>query len=128
MSETGRTQRLDQWLYFARFFKTRSLAAQVVRAGKVRIGRRKAGKASAPVSAGATLTFPQGGRIRVIEVLKPAPRRGPAAEAATLYRDLTPPQPRLKTGKTAKPGRRPRGEGRPTKKQRRQTDRLKGGL
>lgn len=121
-------QRLDQWLYFARFFKTRSLAAQVVRTGKVRIGHRKAAKASATVSAGETLTFPQGGRIRVIEVLRPAARRGPAAEAAELYRDLTPPQPRLKTGKSTRPGRRPRGAGRPTKKQRRQIDRLKRGL
>lgn len=119
------TQRLDQWLWQARFFKSRTLAARMLRARKLRMDHVIIAKPSRNVRIGAVLTFPQGSRIRVVEVLKLAARRGPAREAAALYRDLTPVAERPKT--TASPvAKRGHGEGRPTKKDRRAVMRLKG--
>ena len=118
-------QRLDQWLYHARFFKTRTLAASLCKGGRIRVDGEKSSKSSTLVRPGQVLTFAQGGRIRVIRIESLAARRGPAAEAATLYQDLTPEQTRLKTrGPFAYPGRG-RGTGRPTKKDRRALERLK---
>ncbi len=115
-------QRLDKWLWYARFFKTRSLATRVCAASRVRINRVVAGKANAAVKPGDVLTFPQGSRIRVVEVVGLGARRGPAAEAQALYTDLTPPP---EGGPKAAPSAaRPRGAGRPTKAERRAIVRL----
>lgn len=130
MSEgsSNQTQRLDRWLWYARFFKSRSLAAKNCAGNKVRINRRIASKASANVRVGDVLTFPQGRDIRVVRIADLGTRRGPAAEAQVLYEDLTPPETRdAKEGsgnKTA--AQREPGSGRPTKRDRRQTDRLRG--
>lgn len=78
-------QRLDAWLWRARFFKTRALAATVVTKGRVRLNGDRVAKASRQVRAGDVLTFPQGGDIRVVRVLDFAERRGPASEAQLLY-------------------------------------------
>ncbi len=80
--------RLDKWLVQARFFKARSVALAEVEAGHVRVNGEKTRKPSASVGEGDTLTFPQGGRIRVIRVLDLPIRRGPATEAQMLYDDL----------------------------------------
>ncbi|MGY6411451.1 MAG: RNA-binding S4 domain-containing protein [Alkalilacustris sp.] len=80
--------RLDKWLWHARFFKTRSLAAQVAASGKVRINGRRVSKPSAAVGPGDVLTFVAGGQVRVVRVRAPGLRRGPAAEARSLYEDL----------------------------------------
>jgi ribosome-associated heat shock protein Hsp15 len=80
--------RVDRWLFFARFFKTRTLAAEMVAAGRLRLNGARIGKPAHAVGPGDVLTFPQGGRIRVVRVLAPAPRRGPPAEAQALYLDL----------------------------------------
>lgn len=85
MVEFGDGQRLDIWLWRARFFKTRALAAAVVAKGRVRINGDRISKASRQVRAGHILTFPQGNDIRVVRVLDLAERRGPAAEAQSLY-------------------------------------------
>jgi ribosome-associated heat shock protein Hsp15 len=64
----------------------------------------------------------------VIEILALSTRRGPAAEAQALYRDLDPPQAQARKDPTltpAKPAQRDPGAGRPTKRERRMTDRLK---
>ncbi len=87
--ETGQI-RLDKWLWHARFFKSRSIASTVCKARKVRIDGAVAEKASATVRPGQVLTFPQGAYIRVVKVLAPGTRRGPATEAQTLYEDLSP--------------------------------------
>lgn len=87
MAEDG-PARLDKWLWHARFFRTRSLATAEVAAGHVRINGVKVGKPAHPVRAGDTLTFAQGGRIRVIRVTATGLRRGPAEVARRLYRDL----------------------------------------
>lgn len=82
--------RLDKWLWHARFFKTRSLAAKQVGAGHVRVNSDKVSKPAHGVKLGDVLTFAQGRRIRVVEVRAFGERRGPAPEAQTLYLDLNP--------------------------------------
>ncbi len=112
--------RLDKWLWYARFFKSRTLASRLCAAGRVRINRRVVDKAHATLRAGDVLTFPQARAIRVVRVRALGTRRGPAAEAVTLYEDLAPPA----RSKTAAP--RAPGAGRPTKSDRRAIERLKG--
>ncbi|MCV2881444.1 RNA-binding S4 domain-containing protein [Actibacterium sp. XHP0104] len=80
--------RLDKWLWHARFFKTRTLAARVVSAGHLRLNSVKMSKPGHRVVPGDVLTFPQGAVIRVVRVLAPGTRRGPAPEAQALYADL----------------------------------------
>ena len=111
--------RVDKWLWHARFFKTRTLAAKVVTGGHLRVNSRKTEKSSTCVVAGDVLTFAQEKRIRVIKVIALGTRRGPASEAQLLYEDLSPPQeydPSI-----------PKffGKGRPTKKDRRAIQHLR---
>jgi ribosome-associated heat shock protein Hsp15 len=80
--------RLDKWLFQARFFRSRSLAAEVIEAGHCRINGARVTKAGHDVRPGDTLTFAQGPRIRLIRVLDLGQRRGPAVEAQTLYLDM----------------------------------------
>jgi len=113
---TQQKLRIDKWLWHARFFKTRTLAAKIVAGGHVRVNSDKISKPAFSVGTGDVLTFAQGDHIRVIEVLGLGERRGPAAEAQTLYLDRSPIQGKdpsqLKT----------QGNGRPTKKDRRMLD------
>ncbi|MEM8957435.1 MAG: RNA-binding S4 domain-containing protein [Pseudomonadota bacterium] len=114
----GDRQRADKWLWQARFFKTRRLAAELLSAGRVRLNGAHLRKPSAQLRPGDMLTFPQGRQIRVVRVLALPVRRGPAAEAQALYEDLTPSE----TARDAAPGDpRPgaRAGPRPTKKDRR---------
>ncbi len=120
-------QRIDKWLFFSRAVKSRSLAAKVVIAGRVRINRDKAAQASDLVKPGDVLTITLEGRILVWKVLDPGSRRGPADEARLLYQDMSPPPaPKGEAVPDAIPALREAGSGRPTKKERRQTDRLLG--
>ncbi len=82
--------RIDKWLWHARFFKTRGLAAELVAAGRLRRNGARLTKPGTQVGPGDTLTFPQGGHIRVVRVLATGTRRGPPAEAQALYDDLAP--------------------------------------
>jgi ribosome-associated heat shock protein Hsp15 len=81
--------RLDKWLWHARFFKSRSLAAAFCAEGRLRLNRRHIDRASAAVRVGDVLTFPLGKAIRVIRVAALGKRRGPPAEACKLYVDLS---------------------------------------
>ena len=109
--------RLDKWLWFARFFKTRSLATKQVAGGLVRINGTKVDKPATKLAPGDTLTFAQGREIRVVRVLALGERRGPAPEAQALYDDLTPaPKENIPSAP------RFEGKGRPTKKDRRALD------
>jgi ribosome-associated heat shock protein Hsp15 len=83
-------QRLDKWLWAARFFKSRTGAAALCAAGRIRLSGRVISKAHVTVRVGDVLTFPLGRHIRVVKVLALAARRGPATEARTLYEDLNP--------------------------------------
>jgi len=116
--EDGR--RLDKWLWFARFCKSRTLASKLCAAGKIRIDGELVHKAHHLVRAGDVLTFPQGAHIRVVRVVQLGLRRGPATEARTLYEDLSPPAPREPAVLQRQPG-----AGRPTKVERRALDRLR---
>ncbi|MFN3721784.1 MAG: RNA-binding S4 domain-containing protein [Paracoccaceae bacterium] len=82
--------RLDKWLWQARFFKSRSLSADVIESGHCRVNGQRTKKAGHGVCIGDVLTFAQGKQIRVIRVLALGMRRGPAAEAQELYLDLHP--------------------------------------
>ncbi|TGU90435.1 RNA-binding S4 domain-containing protein [Mesorhizobium sp. M00.F.Ca.ET.151.01.1.1] len=118
-------QRIDKWLFFSRAVKSRSLAAKLVVAGRVRINRDKAAQASDLVKPGDVLTITLDRRIFVWKVLGTGVRRGPAEEARTLYEDMSPPPaPKADALPDAIPALREAGSGRPTKKERRQTDRL----
>ncbi|RWO92284.1 MAG: RNA-binding S4 domain-containing protein [Mesorhizobium sp.] len=124
---TDARQRIDKWLFFSRAVKSRSLAAKLVVAGRVRINRDKAAQASDLVRAGDVLTITLERRIFVWKVLGTGSRRGPAEEARLLYEDISPPPtPKGEAVRDAIPALRDAGSGRPTKKERRETDRLLG--
>lgn len=121
-------QRIDKWLWFVRAIKSRTLAASLVTQGKVRVNRERVEKASFQVKPGDVLTVGIGDHVRILEVVAPGTRRGPAPEAALLFKDLTPPKPPRPTAAEVPSGERDAGAGRPTKRERRQTDRLKSEL
>lgn len=127
MTDTPETpsQRIDMWLWHARFFKTRSRATKVCRAGKVRLNGQIIRKASVAVGLEDVLTFPQGDHVRIARILNIAERRGPAPEAQQLYEDLSP--PRIKKERPMAVAVREPGSGRPTKAERRALDKLRGG-
>lgn len=127
-TETGATsQRIDRWLWFVRVVKSRTLAAGLVSDGRVRINREKATKPSQTVKPGDVLTITVGPRLRILKVVAFGLRRGPPSEAQTLYQDLTPPPPpRAARPEIELDETREAGSGRPTKRDRRQTDWLKG--
>lgn len=119
-------QRIDKWLFFARVVKSRSLAAKLVQAGRVRLNRDKIDQPSQQIKPGDVLTMTLERRVIVYRVLDPGTRRGPADEARTLYEDLTPPP--ASEGETVPDAIvpvRPQGSGRPTKKDRRRMDALR---
>lgn len=124
------TQRLDKWLWCARFFKSRGLASKLLAGGKLRLSGKIVTKAHQLVRAGDVLTFPQGREIRVVKVLFLAERRGPAPEAQALFEDLSPPGTAPVVRESALEAKtvsaRDAGEGRPTKRDRRRIDRLMG--
>jgi len=79
--------RLDQWLWFARFVKSRSLAARLCAAGAVTINGNAVRKPNQAVRVGDIVVLPQGGWQRTVRVLALGARRGPAIEARTLYEE-----------------------------------------
>jgi ribosome-associated heat shock protein Hsp15 len=89
--------RLDKYLWQARFFKSRSQATAYIAEGRLRLDGHVVLKSNQPVRIGCVLTFPLGSRIRVVRVLALGVRRGPPAEARTLYEDLETPPPGGKT-------------------------------
>jgi ribosome-associated heat shock protein Hsp15 len=111
-------QRLDKWLWCARLAKTRTSAARLIEAGKIRINGDRALKASRLVQAGDVVTAAFLGRLAVVRVLAAVERRRAASLARTLYEDLTPP---------ARPGadNAARQGPRPTKRNRRRLDALR---
>lgn len=134
-------QRIDKWLWFARIAKSRTLAAEFVQAGRVRVNRTKTDKPSATVKAGDVVTIAVRGRVRILKVASPGTRRGPAIEAQQLYEELTPPPPTSEMGSAANGvsnersahadagsqpvAKREPGRGRPTKRERRAIERFR---
>ena len=124
MIDAPASVRIDKWLWAARVFKTRSLAAAACQGGKVDVND-DAAKPAKLVRPGdvVRVTLPAG-RRRIVKVRVAGERRGGPAQARELFEDLTPPEPpRLRQ---ARPPFRPMGAGRPTKRERRQLDRLRG--
>ena len=121
MAEGVGKLRLDKWLWFARFFKTRSLSAARVAAGDVRVNGVRVTKRATTISPGDVLTFAIGDHVRVIEVVALGARRGPAPEAQALYNDQSLPRPVRAPDTTGANPKYDKG-GRPTKKDRRDMD------
>ena len=115
--------RIDKWLWAARVFKTRGLAADACDGGKVDLNDQSAKPAKA-VRPGdyIKVTLPQG-RRRMLKVVALDDHRGGAPQARLLYDDLTPPEP--PRARWAPPPFRAPGAGRPTKRERRALDRLR---
>ncbi len=84
-------QRLDKWLWYARFLKARSACTRLVADGSVRINRQPTDKAHARLRPGDVLTFAVSGHIRVVRILLLGERRGPAPEARLLYEEIAEP-------------------------------------
>src|SRR5262245_25037277 len=113
-------QRIDKWLFFARVVKSRSLAAKLVQAGRVRVNRDKAEQASHLVKIGDHLTIMLDRQVLVYRVTDCGMRRGPAEEARTLFEDISPaPAPRDRSMPEEVVPLRNVSSGRPTRKQRR---------
>jgi len=84
-------QRIDKWLWHARVVRSRADAAALTQAGHVRVNGTRMRAAGHPVRIGDVLTVALDRSVRVVEVAGFADRRGAAAEARALYRDLTSP-------------------------------------
>jgi ribosome-associated heat shock protein Hsp15 len=110
--------RIDRWLWAARAFRSRTLAAEACDGGKIEVNgaRAKPHKLLRPGDLVAVSTPVGKRRLKVVGL---AERRGPASVARTLYEDLTPPSPPTEKNFF----HRERGSGRPTKRERRQLDR-----
>ncbi len=120
--------RLDKWLWAARFFKTRALAAEAIEGGKVELNEEKP-KRSRDVRPGDRIRIRQGPLEHLITVRTASNRRGPAREAAALYEEEESVQKRreeIRQRLRAEAAVFRFGEGRPSKKERRDITRLKG--
>lgn len=120
----GDTARVDKWLWSIRVFKTRSMATDACRAGHVAVNRGVT-KPSTPVRVGDVVTVRSGGRDRVLEVARVIENRVGAPAAAECVIDHSPPPPPREL--TAPALMRDPSTGRPTKRDRRQIDRLRRG-
>jgi ribosome-associated heat shock protein Hsp15 len=117
------TTRVDRLLWAIRIYKTRSLATAACRAGHVKIDGTTV-KASHPVGVRDRLRVTVGDEVRDLEITEIITRRVGASVAATCFVDHTP--PRVATEQSDGPFLRDRAAGRPTKRDRRQLDRLRG--
>jgi ribosome-associated heat shock protein Hsp15 len=129
MSENDDRTRIDKWLWAARFYKTRSLAADAIAGGKVQVNGERVKRAK-PLQLGDEIRIRQGPYEHLIIVRELSDRRGPAAHAATLYEETASSRAarealaiQLKTLHAAFVPER----GRPTKKDRREIEKLKRG-
>ncbi|HNQ91098.1 MAG TPA: RNA-binding S4 domain-containing protein [Verrucomicrobiota bacterium] len=119
-SETSGTVRLDKWLWAVRIYRTRSLAIAACQAGHVKVDGQRV-KPARPVRAGEVVTAAVGEMTRTVKVLGLLDRRVGAAVVPEYLEDLTPPS---EYQRRAEPRvqplfNRPRGWGRPTKRDRR---------
>ena len=85
------TLRIDKYLWFARFVKTRTAAHAVIAEGRLRIDGRVVDRAHVAVRVGNVLAFPLHGRVRVVRVTRLPMRRGPAEEARACYEEIPDP-------------------------------------
>ncbi|MBU1335525.1 MAG: RNA-binding S4 domain-containing protein [Devosia sp.] len=128
-SDPVRKERLDKFLFFSRALKSRTLAQKVIETGAIRVNSERTVRSDLKVGAGDVLTMALHNRIVVWRIVDCGVRRGPASEAQGLYEDLSPPVLPKAEQSPYEAAIAPRGDGagRPTKKERRETDRLHGG-
>lgn len=129
MTDSTDSVRVDKWLWAARFFKTRSLAAEAVAGGKVKVNGERA-KPAKSLRRGDELRVQLGPYEHVIRVLGMSERRGPASEAALLYEERAESKSareELRVRLSAERAMFPQERGRPNKKERRQRIRFKHG-
>lgn len=90
MTESSPTLRLDKWLFHARLFKSRGLAAERIEGGGVRLNGQPCRKPGRAIRPGDLLVLSAYGQVRQFRVLDLGTRRGPASEAALLYHEVMP--------------------------------------
>jgi ribosome-associated heat shock protein Hsp15 len=117
--------RIDRWLWAARFYKSRTMAARACTGGKVDVNGQGA-KPHKTVKVGDIIEFSLGDWRRRIEVVQLSDKRGPASVAKLLYEDHSPPPPEKDAWLYAPTPKRPKGMGRPTKRDRRRLRKLRG--
>ena len=123
----GERLRIDKWLWAARFYKTRSLAAQAVDGGKARLNGERV-KPAKELRVGDSLSIRSGELEWQVEVRGLSERRGPASEAAKLYAESEESRSRRELMVAMrKAGPQPVTDGRPTKRDRRQLERFRRG-
>jgi ribosome-associated heat shock protein Hsp15 len=122
--QSGSRQRIDKWLFFARMAKSRSVAQSLIISNHVRINGGLVSQPSFQVKPGDRIDLKLERRDVVLVVKTGGERRGPFEEARLLYEDLTPPPEEVKRLSLFEQAQRAQGSGRPTKRERRQTDRL----
>jgi ribosome-associated heat shock protein Hsp15 len=123
----GESVRIDRWLWAARMYKTRSQAAAAIEGGKVRLNETRP-KTGAPVRVGDVVRVRHGPIERTVRVAGLAERRGRASEAAGLFEETAESLARRREREAQfklMPDPTYRGKGRPTKRERREIDRLK---
>ena len=128
-SQTQDRHRIDKWLWHVRLYKTRSLAAEAVNGGKVKLDGERV-KAAHVVRIGQKVSITLDGRTLDVEVLELPPRRGPAALAQACYAET--PESAERTASHREQRRlaamlRPQPDHRPDKRERRQLERLRRG-
>ncbi len=123
MNTPAPSARVDSWLWAIRAYKTRSMATTACRAGHVRVGGERV-KASHPVRIGDEIRVREGGFDRIVVVARIVVKRVGASVAAECFVDKTPPPPPRE--EVALRPMRDRGAGRPTKRERRDMDKLRG--
>ena len=121
-----KTLRLDLYLYYIRIFKSRSLATKFISSNRLRISGKVTQKPHKLISAGDVLTMTINDNIKIIKVLDVPSRRGPYLESLSFYQDLTPIKTITKDKAVKSKIKFVDRIGRPTKRERRQIDRLMG--
>ncbi|MFJ5553303.1 RNA-binding S4 domain-containing protein [Streptomyces sp. NPDC093225] len=123
LPDQGGSARVDSWIWSVRLTRTRSAAAAACRAGHVRVNGERA-KPAQPVKPGDEVRLFHEGRERIVIVQRTITKRVGAPVAAECLIDKSPPPPTRVERAAA--GLRDRGAGRPTKRERRDTDALRG--
>ena len=121
-----KTLRLDVYLYYIRIFKSRSIATKFVSTNRLRISGQITQKPHKMISIGDVLTMTIEDNIKILKVLNIPNRRGPYSEALNFYEDITPIESIHKKESPKLDIKFVERVGRPTKRERRQTDRLMG--
>jgi len=121
-----KTLRLDIYLYYIRIFKSRSIATKFVLTNRLRISGQVTQKPHKMISVGDVLTMTINDNIKILKVLDIPSRRGPYPESLNFYEDITPLEIIPKKESSNIDIKFVERVGRPTKRERRQTDRLMG--